>query len=295
VAGLGLAGELGAGVTLVSELLPARTRGYGTMIIAAVGVVGVCVASLVGDMLDWRRAYLVGGGLGLLLLGLRFGVRESTLFEVVRAGTAVRGNLRLLFSDRYRVQRYLAVTFVALPIWCAISVFVTFSPELGSALGLTQPPSAARAVLFYYIGLTFGDLCSGYLSQRLHSRRRAIALFMGLFAACLVLYPWIAAKSLALYYTSILSLGFSSGFWAIFITMSAELFGTNLRATVATSAPNLVRGLAVPLTWVFKSYASTLGKVSTAMGLGVGALIVAAVALGLLRETFWRSLDFTEK
>jgi len=295
VAGLGLAGELGAGVTLVSELLPARSRGYGTMIVAAVGVVGVCVASLVGDSLDWRRAYFVGGGLGLLLLGLRFGVRESTLFEVARDSAAPRGDLKLLLSDGRRVGRYLAITLIALPIWCAISVFVTFSPELGKALGLSEAPSAARAVLFYYIGLTFGDLCSGYLSQRLRSRRRAIALFMSLFAACLALYPLLGSKSLALYYTSISLLGFTSGFWAIFITMSAELFGTNLRATVATSAPNLVRGLAVPLTWAFKSYSSTLGKVPTAMALGVGVLAVAAVALRFLRETFGCPLDYLER
>jgi len=295
VAGLGRAGELGAGVTLVSELLPARSRGYGTMIVAAVGVVGVCVASLVGDSLDWRRAYFVGGGLGLLLLGLRFGVRESTLFEVARDSAAPRGDLKLLLSDGRRVGRYLAITLIALPIWCAISVFVTFSPELGKALGLSEAPSAARAVLFYYIGLTFGDLCSGYLSQRLRSRRRAIALFMSLFAACLALYPLLGSKSLALYYTSISLLGFTSGFWAIFITMSAELFGTNLRATVATSAPNLVRGLAVPLTWAFKSYSSTLGKVPTAMALGVGVLAVAAVALRFLRETFGCPLDYLER
>lgn len=294
IAGVGLAGELGAGVTLVSELLPAKSRGYGTMIVAAVGVVGVCVASLVGDLLDWRKAYFVGGALGLLLLGLRFGVSESALFEATRVGTALRGNLRLLFARRERAARYLAITLVALPIWCAISVFVTFSPELGKALGLSQPPSAARAVLFYYIGLTVGDLTSGYLSQRLRNRRRVIALFMGLFAACLVLYPIIGSRSLALHYTSILSLGFASGFWAIFITMSAELFGTNLRATVATSAPNVVRGLAVPLTWVFKNHASSLGRVPMAMTLGFGVLLVAAVSLRFLKETFGRPLDFVE-
>jgi MFS family permease len=294
IAGLGLAGELGAGVTLVSELLPAKSRGYGTMIVAAVGVVGVCVASLVGDLLDWRKAYFVGGGLGLLLLGLRFGVRESGLFEAACVSQALRGSLRLLFAQRQRVARYVAITLVALPIWCAISVFVTFSPELGTALGLSEPPSAARAVLFYYIGLTVGDLSSGYLSQRLHNRKRVIALFMGLFAVCLVLYPILGSRSLTLYYTSVLSLGFASGFWAIFITMSAELFGTNLRATVATSAPNVVRGLAVPLTWFFKSYASSLGRVPTAMALGFAVLAVAAVSLRFLNETFGEPLDFLE-
>ena len=295
LAGLGLAGELGAGVTLVTELLPARTRGYGTMIVAAVGVVGVCVASLVGDRLDWKMSYVVGGALGLCVLGLRFGIRESVMFETVRRERAPRGNLVMLVTDRRRLLRYVSVIVVALPIWCAIAVFVTFAPELGRAMGQVPAPSAARAVLFFYMGLTLGDLSSGYLSQRLCNRRRAIALFMGLFAVCLALYPTLAKTSLNLHYTAILLLGFASGFWAIFITMAAELFGTNLRATVATSAPNLVRGLAVPLTWFFKNHARRLGMVPTAIWLGFGVLALAAMCLYFLDETYGRPLDFTEK
>jgi MFS transporter, putative metabolite:H+ symporter len=294
LAGLGLAGELGAGVTLVSELLPARSRGYGTMVVAAVGVVGVCVASLVGDRLNWRMSYMVGGVLGLSLLGLRFGVRESAMFEAVRSVSARSGSLVMLVANPRRLLRYVCVILVALPIWCAIAVFVTFAPELGSAMGLVPMPSAAHAVLFFYTGLTLGDLCSGYLSQRFRSRRRIVALFMGLFAASLAIYPSLAQASLSQHYAAIFLLGFASGFWAIFITMAAELFGTNLRATVATSAPNLVRGLAVPLTWFFKNHASSLGALQTAVALGFGVLTLAAVCLYFLDETYGRSLEFLE-
>jgi MFS transporter, putative metabolite:H+ symporter len=295
VAGIGLAGELGAGVTLVTELLPARTRGYGTMIVAAVGVVGVCVASLVGERLEWRTAYFVGGMLGLLLLGLRVGVSESGLFEAARRSHVARGSLLLLASRPKRLLRYVGVVLVALPIWCAIGILVTFSPELGRALGLATAPTAARSVLAYYVGLTLGDLTTGYLSQAIGNRRRAIGIFMGLLALAVVVYPIAGARSLVAYYASVLSLGFASGYWAVFITMSAELFGTNLRATVATTAPNFVRGLAVPFTLLFKTYASSVGPVRTAVSLLGFALLVGAMALWSLEETYGRSLDFYEE
>jgi MFS family permease len=295
VAGIGLAGELGAGVTLVSEMLPPKTRGYGTMIVAAVGVTGVCVASLLGDRLPWRQSYFVGGALGLLLLGLRVGVSESGLFEAARQSEVARGSLMLLFGHPQRLLRYACVVMVALPIWCAIGVLVTFSPELGRAMGHAVAPSAARAVLFYYLGLTFGDLITGYLSNRWRTRRRVIALFMIIFGVGLALFPVLGARSLTAYYATILLLGLASGYWAVFITMSAELFGTNLRATAATTAPNFVRGLAVPVTLLFKAYSPAFGKISTALGLCGIALLVGLAALALLEETFGKSLDFLER
>jgi MFS transporter, putative metabolite:H+ symporter len=295
LAGIGLAGELGAGVTLVAELLSPRLRGYGTMIIAAVGVVGVCVASLVGDHLGFRQSYFVGGALGLGLLGLRLGVRESALFASVQQQTVPRGNLMLIIANPRRLLRYLRLIVVALPIWCAISVFVTFAPELGRDMGLANPPSAAKAVFFYYVGLTLGDLCSGYLSQRFRNRRQVIFLFMSLFALGLAGYPMLAKRSLNLHYAAIFWLGFASGYWAVFITMAAELFGTNLRATVAISAPNLVRGLAVPFTLLFRGFAGDLGARHTALLLGSVALILGAGCLYGLQETYGRSLDFLER
>ncbi len=295
VAGVGLAGELGAGVTLVSELLSPKMRGYGTMFVAAVGVVGVCVASLVGDSLEWRHSYFVGGVLGLLLLGLRLGVRESGMFEAARRSQVARGSLLLLFRQPQRVLRYGCVILTALPIWCAIGVIVTFSPELGRALGLTAAPTAARAVLAYYMGLTLGDLTTGYLSQRLRTRRRVVMVFMGLFGVAVVAFPIVGATSTMAYYACIALLGFASGYWAVFITMSAELFGTNLRATVATTAPNFVRGLAVPLTLLFKTYSPSVGHVPMALALAGVSLVVGAVALSSLEETYGRSLEFYEE
>ena len=294
IAGLGLAGELGAGITLVSELLPARSRGYGTMIVASVGVLGVVVASLIGDIFPWRTAYFVGGILGFLLLGLRVGVGESGLFQRVRETAVPRGRFLALFTDRRRALTYVCTIVVALPIWYAIGILISFAPEIGHQLGLNVAPKAPRAILFYYLGLTLGDLSSGFLSQRFHTRKRIIRAFLIMTTLAGILYFTIGGWSLNAFYAACGLLGWTSGYWAVFLTTAAEQFGTNIRATVAVTAPNFVRGLMTPLTLVFKNLAPTCGALTVAAGLGVLVTIAAFLALTQLKETYGRDLDFTE-
>ncbi len=294
LAGLGLAGELGAGVTLVAELLPRQSRGLGTMIVAAVGVTGVVTASLVAGLFAWRTAYLVGGGLGVLLLLLRIGVSESGLFAKTRSQTVSHGNFLVLIGRWSTCKKYLGLVLVALPIWFVIGVVVTFSPELGRAMGLASPPQAGRAVLWYYVGITVGDLTTGYLSQRLGNRKRVVAAFLGITALVGAAYFCFAGLSLGTYYGLCAALGWASGYWAVFITMSAEQFGTNLRATAATTAPNFVRGAAVPLIVAFRDFGPRFGVVPTAAVLGATSLAVALLALRSLGETYGKDLDFVE-
>jgi predicted MFS family arabinose efflux permease len=294
LAGLGLAGELGAGITLVSELMPPRGRGYGTMIVAAVGVLGVVTASLVGDRFSWRTAYVIGGTLGFLLLLFRIGVSESGLYQRARARPVSRGNFLALFTNRNRARRYLCVIAVALPIWYAIGILVTFSPELGRALGLAEAPRASRAVLFYYLALTIGDLSSGLLSQRLRTRKRIIGAFLVLLAGFGAAYFLLGGRSVRAFYGLCALLGWASGYWAVFLTTAAELFGTNIRATVAVTAPNFVRGLMTPVTLLFKDLAPRFGALPTAATLGLLVLVCAALALAQLDETYGRDLDYLE-
>lgn len=294
VAGLGLAGELGAGVTLVSELMSKENRGYGTMIVAAVGVLGVVTASLVGDALPWRTAYLVGGGLGFLLLILRLGVRESSLFHRVKTTAVSRGNFLALFTDAGRLRKYVCLILVAMPIWYAIGILITFSPEIGRALGLGVAPKAGTAILLYYLALTFGDLTNGFLSQMFGSRKRIMAVFLLLTVLFCMAYFLLGGRSLATFYLLCFLLGWSSGYWALFITMSAEQFGTNLRATVAVTAPNFVRGLTAVLTLAFKGLGPRLGTVPSAALIGAVTLVVAFLSLRQLEETYGKDLDYAE-
>lgn len=295
IAGVGLAGELGAGITLVSEILPREVRGYGTTIVASVGVMGAVVAVLVGDSFDWRVAYVVGGVMGLALLILRIGVFESGLFEGIRQTTVSRGNFFALFASAARARRYLGVVLVGLPIWYVVGILITFAPELGAAVGVSPPPRAARAVLFAYLGLTAGDLASGLLSQLIRSRKRALAIFIGLTAAAVLLYFAPFAKTLPVFYAICAGLGFATGYWAVFVTVASEQFGTNLRATATTTAPNFVRGAVVPVTLLFQTLREPLGLAGSGFAVGALTLVIALVALAGLDETFGRDLDFVEE
>lgn len=294
VAGLGLAGELGAGVTLVSELMSKENRGYGTMIVAAVGVLGVVTASLIGDAFPWRTAYGIGGGLGFLLLLLRLGVRESSLFDRVKTVSVSRGNFLALFTNVRRLKKYACLILVAMPIWYAIGILITFSPEMGQALGLSVAPRAGTAILLYYLALTFGDLTNGFLSQRFRNRKKIIAVFLLLTVLFCIGYFTLGGRSITGFYLLCLLLGWSSGYWALFITMSAEQFGTNLRATVAVTAPNFVRGLTAVLTLAFKSLKPGLGTVPSAALIGAVTILLALLALWQLEETYGKDLDYAE-
>lgn len=294
LAGIGLAGELGAGITLVAEIMPRETRGYGTATVAAVGILGAIVAALVGDLFEWRIAYFVGGGLGLGLLVLRIGIFESGLFQGLSGKHVERGNFLLLLRQRERRARYLSIILIGVPIWYVVGILVTFSPEIGRAMGMPVPPEAGSAIMFCYIGLAIGDLGSGVLSQRLKSRKRVVALSLLLTLCSVALYFSLAATSLTVFYAICWLLGIATGYWAVFVTMASEQFGTNIRATATTTAPNFVRGAVVLLTLAFQALKPVLGVSGSALVVGVSTLIVAFVALRSLDETYARDLDYVE-
>jgi putative MFS transporter len=294
-AGVGLAGELGAGITLVSEIMSRERRGWGTTIVAGVGLCGAIVAALVGAAFPWQVAYFVGGGLGLALLALRIGLRESGMFRDVRESRVPRGNFLLLFGNRVRAKRYVSVILVGLPIWFTVSVLIGLSPELSRAMGLAEAPDPGRSVLVFYMGAALGDFGSGCLSQLLRSRKKVLGIFLGLTALGTLLYFSIGGRSLTALYASCAVLGAATGYWAVFVTVASEHFGTNLRATTTTTAPNFVRGAVVPMTAAFQALKTPLGVIGSAIAVGGAALAIAALALGSLDETFGRNLDFIEE
>lgn len=294
IAGLGLAGELGAGITLVAELMKKESRGYGTAIVASVGILGAIVASLVGELWSWRVAYFIGGGLGLALLLLRVGVLESGMFEAAKASHTGRGEFFMLFRDGKKLRRYLAVILIGVPIWYVIALLVVLSPELGSALGMPVAPSAGRAILFAYSGLVVGDLGSGLLSQWLKTRKKIVAAFIVFTAVSIVVYFTVGHTSLGAFYACCALLGVATGYWAVFMTIAAEQFGTNIRATVTTTAPNFVRGSVPLLTWLFRSLEKPLGIVGSAATVGALTLALALGALLMLHETYGKDLNYLE-
>ncbi len=294
IAGIGLAGELGAGVTLVSEIMSREGRGWGTTAIAGVGLFGAIAAALVGGLTRWQTSYFIGGGLGFALLALRAAVSESKMFLGLREAKVSSGNFFMLFATKERLRRYLAVVFVGAPIWYCLSVLVMLSPELSRAMGLAQAPDPARAVLIFYSGACAGDLASGGLSQVLRSRKKVLGIFIALTAVAMGTYFVAAAASLFALYACIAFLGLATGYWAVFVTVAAEHFGTNLRATSTTTAPNFVRGSVVPMTMLFQALRPHFGDVASAAAVGAGAVAISIVALAQLEETFGRDLDYLE-
>jgi len=182
IAGIGLAGELGAGVTLVAEILPRHLRGYGVMTIASFGVLGVVAANLIAQYFDWRQAYMFGGILGFSLLVLRLKVRESGMFEHNLSENIHRGDFFSLFKHRVLLSKYLKAIAIGIPLWYVVRILVMFSPEFAKSLDIVGEVTAGQALMYAYIGLSVGDFASGYVSQVLKSRKKAYTFFMLLFA-----------------------------------------------------------------------------------------------------------------
>ncbi|WP_026461578.1 MFS transporter [Adhaeribacter aquaticus] len=295
IAGVGLAGELGAGITLVSEILPKEIRGYGTSLVASVGVLGAVLAYFVVDLFDWQIAYFIGGGLGLLLLLMRVSVFESGIFKEVKEKQVSRGNFLQLFTSGKQFSKYLSCILIGLPIWFVIGILVTFSPEFGAAMGVPEPIIAGKAIMFAYIGLSIGDFSSGLLSQLLRSRRKVVLTFILLTSLSIIVYLFVPLQHSGIVYGVCMALGFSIGYWALFVTIAAEQFGTNLRATVATTVPNFVRGSVNIITPMFLALRVQFGVLNGAAIVGGITVIIALLALSQLKETFGKDLNFLEE
>ncbi|MEZ0542141.1 MFS transporter [Fibrella arboris] len=295
VAGIGLAGELGAGITLVAEILPRQLRSYGSILVATLGVLGAITAYFVADLFAWRMSYYVGGGLGLLLLGLRVNVFESGLYENLKSQHVERGNFLNLVTSSQSLKKYLLAIVMGVPLWFVVGILITFSPEFGRAAGLIEPVIAGKAVMVAFAGQSVGDIVSGLISQRWQSRKKAIRLFILLSFAMMLAYLLLPISSTGQFYVLCACLGFCNGYWTLFIILAAELFGTNVRATVATSVPNFVRGATVPLTWLFVALKPSLGLTYGPLLIGAGVVLCSLLALNFLEETFSKDMNYVEQ
>ncbi len=316
VAGLGLAGELGAAITLVSELMPVKKRGIGTMIIVTFGALGAVAAFLVsskGDAIgsfissiidrpleNWQVAYIVGGGMGLLLLALRAGTFESEMFMNIDQSKVKKGNLLSLFQSKENFLKYLACIVIGLPVWFVVGILIAlahrFLPEItGNPDILNQIPTK-EMVLWSYVGLSAGDLFSGILSQLLQSRKKVILINLIGIIAIMSLYLFGPVGSANYYRFLATALGFVTGYWALFVTNASEQFGTNIRSTVSATVPNFVRGGVLIITSgyeLLEKYTPT----HTIAALIIGIICIAVAIWGTLHveESFHKDLDYYEK
>jgi putative MFS transporter len=295
IAGIGLAGELGAGITLVSESMSKEKRGYGTMLVAGIGLMGAVAAYVVGDFFEWRTAFFVGGGLGVILLLLRFGVFESGMFENMSKKSVAKGNFLMLFSDRKRFFKYLNCILIAVPLWFVVGILVGIAPEFGKALHAKDVLDNGKGVMFTYIGISLGDFLSGALSQLFKTRKKIVFVFVTLTFCAMLFYLLNTGWTASGFYILCIFFGLFTGYWVVFVTIAAEQFGTNLRATVTTSVPNMVRGSLILVTLLFQFLLGKVGIINAALIIAVLTVGMAYIALYNLDETYGRDLNFIEE
>ena len=294
IAGIGLAGELGAGITLVSETMSKDKRGYGTMIVAVVGLFGAVAANLVAHHYNWRTAYFVGGGLGFLLLLLRMGTFESGMFANMKEHTHERGNLMLLFNNKQRLLKYIYCILIGIPLWFVVGILISQSPEIGKALGAKETLTAGAGIMFSYIGISVGDLLAGIFAQITKSRRLTIFVFLLLSLGTVIFYLNYKGLTESTFSTLAFVMGIGVGYWATFVTIASEQFGTNIRATVTTTVPNFVRGSLIPITFLFEFFVGQFGIIKASFIVMILLTAIALFALSQLKETFNKDLDYLE-
>jgi MFS family permease len=300
VAGLGLAGELGAGITLVSELLPKNKRGIGTSLVAGIGLFGAVAAYYTYQFTNenWRLCYKIGGGLGLLLLFLRISVAESGMFNSVKKTNAQLGNFFMFFTNAQRFKKYLLAILIGLPTWYVVGILINQSDRFGKAMFGSTTIDSGRSIMFAYTAIAIGDILIGLVSQYFKSRKKALLIFYSLCVLCLVLFFSSFNNSNERMYLICFMMGFGNGYWAIFVTMGAEQFGTNLRATAATTIPNMVRGALPLINLLFLDLFQKNWKwsiVDAGIVTGVIVMIITFIAFYFTQETFHKDLNYIEE
>jgi MFS family permease len=300
ITGVGLAGELGAGITLVSELLPKEKRGIGTSLVAGIGLTGAVFAFFLKEFFagypdGWRICYFVGGGLGILLLLLRVGVLESAMFKHMEGAGISKGNFLMLFSTGKRLKKYLLSIVTGLPTWYVIGILITFSKEFGAKMNIQGNIDPGKSVMFSYAAISVGDILVGLVSQWLKSRKKALYIFYGITAIGMIWFFNLQHASVNELYAVTALLGFGTGFWAIFVTIAAEQFGTNIRATVATTVPNMVRGSLVLVSLLFTGLQPAFGYITSAWITGIVVMVIGLTAVIFTEETFHKDLNYFEE
>ena len=295
-AGIGLAGELGAGITLVSELVSKEKRGLVTSLVAGLGLTGAIVAFIFKENFEWRTCYFIGGGMGIALLLLRIVVLESGMYNHIKMKEIRKGDFLMLFNDANRLKRYFLNILIGLPTWLCIGIFITFSKEFGEAMHIKDKIDPGKSIMYAYIAISIGDILAGVLSQVLKSRKKALLIYYAITIIFIGLYFTVLENGSAnQMYFICAGIGLCTGFWAIFVTMAAEQFGTNLRATATTTVPNMVRGmLAIFIIPLFRFLQNYFDYLKSGWILAIIVMTISTLAILLIDETFNKNLDFIE-
>jgi MFS family permease len=295
IAGVGLAGELGAAITLTTESLPQKYRGIGPAIIGSFGMLGAIFGSYIGGRYSWQFTYQLGGVMGIVLLFMRVGLLESGFYDRLKDSAISKGNLAMLVKNKPLFKKYLSVILMGFPGWFVNGVVMSFTPEIAKSMGMTEIPKVSTVFMVFFIGFTFGDFSCGLVSQWLKSRKKAILDYLSSFTGLLALFFIFGRSSTTAYYSLFLMIGISAGYTIVLLTLAAEQTGTNLRSTVTTSSLNLLRASVIPQSILFTYLTAFKGAYTSAIIVGIISVSIAFWAYTNLEETFAKDLDFLEQ
>jgi len=293
-AGIGLAGELGVALSWISESLDRKQRTVATMIVSAIGLLGGVAAALVATRFHWQTSYIIGGVLGLILLALRVSVKESKIFIKNSAKKAIRGDLVELFTSNKQLYKYMLCVFAGAPAVVFTNLFITLTPEFCLAFGITEQASVSTAIMVFLISFAVSDILCGLLSKMMQQRKGPLLIYAAIQIIAMSYFLLVPPDSLQGYYYRCLFLGFSAGYWGVLITNSVEQFGTNIRATVATSTPNLIRGITIPATLIFSALVKPFGLITSGAIIGFSLIGISIISILLLKDKFENNLNYTE-
>ncbi|HEY6902334.1 MAG TPA: MFS transporter, partial [Puia sp.] len=254
----------------------------------------------------WRTCYFIGGGLGFLLLLLRVGVLESGMYKSMESSSVRKGDFFMLFTKGERLKKYLTAILIALPNWYVIGILISFSNKFAGQMKVQGAIDPGKAVMVAYAAISIGDVLIGFISQWLKSRKLSLYIFHFITIIGILWYFNLqGADSTTMYWVCVV-LGFGTGFWAMFVTMAAEQFGTNIRATVATTVPNMARGSLVLVSLLFERLQGVLNPAKdkaleghayfqSGWITGIIVFVIAFIALVMTKETFGKDLNYIEE
>lgn len=293
-AGIGLAGELGVALSWISESLDRKQRTMATMVVSAIGLLGGVAAALVATRFHWQTSYIIGGVMGLILLVLRISVRESKIFIKNSTKKAIRGDLVELFTSNKQLYKYVLCVFAGAPAVVFTNLYITLTPEFCQAFGITEQASVSTAIMVFLITFAVSDILCGFLSKMMKQRKGPLLIYAVLQLLAMSYFLLVPPESLQGYYYRCAFLGFSAGYWGVLITNSVEQFGTNIRATVATSTPNLIRGITIPATLIFSMLVKSYGLITSGAIIGFSLIGISIISILLLKDKFENNLNYTE-
>lgn len=293
IAGFGLAGELGVGISLITENVAKERRTISTAIVSFFGMLGASTGGWFGSIFEWQNCFLIGGFAGLLLLLLRLKVEESVMFNEIKDKNVSKGNIWMIIKNPKTLLTYFFCTLAGAASILFIGVFIQSTPELGKLFNLNI--TAGIALIWYYLGASVSEIIAGLLSKLLKERKAPIYIFYAISLLAITNFCVNVPNSPYFFYLNCLFLGFGLGWWSQLITLSAELFGINVRATAATSIPTFARAWNIPFSNIFKQNIPNLGIVNSAFGIGVIVVSLAIISITMVKETFENDANFIER